>query len=54
MLGKITGRLGDVIAFDVFIPAYDIVSFRRSLEVTYDTIDNVLAIYVGVLGCLLS
>lgn len=46
-------QLGSVIVFVISIAALGLARSGRCLEVSNDTIDNVLSIFVGVLGRLL-
>lgn len=46
-VGEYFGLLCSVIALGISIPAYNIARGRRFLEMTDNTIDDVLAIYVG-------
>lgn len=52
LLGNISGRLSGVIFLVTSIPVYDVASSCWCLEVPDDTVDNVSAIYIEVLGCL--
>lgn len=50
LLGDIFRRSRSFTAFDIYLPAYIIASSRWCLEMTDDTIDDVLEIYVWVPG----